>query len=131
MDDGCVDSVLTLRNYTGFNKVAYLDQDASAWAQFRIGLCDLCQSLVLTLSTKTQPRGRTTDFSSYFAAIDASGAEVLLANLYGGACVSFVKEWYDRQSPFVIWGNVGQVGSNFWETTDGKCEIQFLQGYQP
>ncbi len=36
MDDGWVDAVLTLRNYTGFNKVAYLDQDASTWEQFRL-----------------------------------------------------------------------------------------------
>ncbi len=69
----------------------------------------------------------TTDFASYFAAIEASGAEVLLANIYGTSA-SFVKEWYDRQSPFVIWGNVGQVGSNFWDLTEGKCEYTVFAG---
>ena len=128
MDDGWVDAVLTLRNYTGFNKVAYLDQDASTWAQFRTGLCESLSEFGFDLVYQNSATWTTTDFTSYFAAIDSSGAEVLLANVYGGACVSFVKEWYDRQSPFVIWGNVGQVGSNFWETTDGKCEYTVFAG---
>ena len=65
----------------------------------------------------------TTDFTSYFAAIEASGAEILVPVIISQTSASFVKEWHDRQSPFVVWGYLTlAMDRGFWELTEGKCE---------
>ena len=40
------------------------------------------------------------------------------------AGIIFIKEWYDRQSPMVIWGNAAGSAPNYWEATEGKCEYE-------
>ena len=66
----------------------------------------------------------TIDFSSYFAQIEASGAEILVPSIFGTESVLFIKEWYDRQSPMVIYGGIlpGAITPESWEATDGKCQ---------
>ena len=127
--DGFVDSLLTLRNYTGFNKIAYLDQDASAFA----GWWDSIRSSLIEYGFDIVYQGSATwttgDFASYFAAMEAADAEILFANIYLSACVSFVKEWYDRQSPVVIWGSIDMAANDyFWALTEGKCEYVSFAG---
>ena len=121
--DGNLDALLTLRNYTGFNKVAYLDQDVSAFQQFRDSLCESLTEHGFDIVYKNSATWLTTDFSSYFSAIEKSGAEILTGGIFGSACVSFVKEYYNRQSPFVVWGQIMEAQrGNFWELTEGKCQ---------
>jgi branched-chain amino acid transport system substrate-binding protein len=120
---GFLDLILTLKNYTGFNKVAYLAQDLDFFKQIASALdkslpengFELVYSGVVSLSV--------TDFTSYFAAIDASGAQILVPLFGTQAAIPFVKEYYDRQSPFLLWGSIGMASdSNFWNLTEGKCE---------
>jgi branched-chain amino acid transport system substrate-binding protein len=55
--------------------------------------------------------------------MEAAGAEILVPVIVSQASIPFVKEWYDRQSPCVVWGILGLAEqSNFWELTEGKCE---------
>ncbi len=121
--DGCVDSLLTVRNYTGFNKVAWIDQDSTLFRVLRTGILDAISNDGFEVVYQNSATWLTTDFTSYFAAIEASGAEVLWATIYGPAAVPFVKEYCDRQSPFILWGDINQAQlANFWDLTEAKCE---------
>ena len=127
--DGWVDALLTLRNYTGFNKVAYLDQDAASFEKWRTSVCGTLAEYGFNVVYQGSATWTTGDFSSYFSAMEAAGAEILFANVYLSAGASFVKEWYDRQSPVVIWGIVDQASYHyFWELTEGKCEYVSFSG---
>jgi branched-chain amino acid transport system substrate-binding protein len=66
----------------------------------------------------------TVDFSSYFAAAEAAGVEVMFPLIAVGGSVPFVKEYSARQSPMVVYGILGGgvPGPGGWEITDGKCE---------
>jgi branched-chain amino acid transport system substrate-binding protein len=65
----------------------------------------------------------TVDFSSYFAAAETAGVEVLIPMIILDGGIPFVKEYYDRQSPMLIFGGINLLasGPNGWEWTDGKC----------
>jgi branched-chain amino acid transport system substrate-binding protein len=131
------ETFVALREYTGFNKIAYLAMDIMAWGKY---IQNAIEPLVelhgfeLVYSNKFPPG--TVDFSSYFAAAEAAGAEIMIPLILGNEGISFTKEWYDRQSPMVIWGaNIIAAADNYWEITDGKCEhestiiIPFDVGY--
>jgi branched-chain amino acid transport system substrate-binding protein len=46
-----------------------------------------------------------------------------------GSSAPFVKEWYERQSPTVLWGVIGgAVDANFWNSTEGKCDTVSFAG---
>ena len=127
--DGNLDDLITLRNYTGFNKIAYLDQDASTFQEFRDSLCDSLTEHGFEVVYKNSATWLTTDFTSYFSAIEKSGAEILTGGIFGSQCASFVKEYNSRQSPLVVWGNfMGAQQANFWELTEGKCEYVSFAG---
>jgi ABC-type branched-subunit amino acid transport system substrate-binding protein len=127
---GCVDCILTLRNYTGFNKIAYLDQDVSTFRAMRQEVLGNLSSYGFEVVYQTSATWQTTDFTSYFAAIEESGAQILFPFIYGSACAAFVKEYSNRQSPLVIWGSldIAQLDS-FWELTNGQCEYVTSMGY--
>jgi branched-chain amino acid transport system substrate-binding protein len=127
--NGYVESFLWLRNYTGFNKVAYLDQDVSAFESFRQPFLESLSGNGFDIVYRNSATWTTTDFTSYLAAIEASGAEVLFPFMYGGACASFVKEWCIRESPFIVWGWLDQAQYGyFWNLTEGKCEYVTFTG---
>ena len=113
-----------LRDITGFNKVGYLAQDVPTWSAIADGLDYVLPEFYgfdLVYRGKFPPLG-TIDFASYFAAAEEAGVEILLTLIGGTDGILAVKEWYDRQSPMVLWGINLQAGSpNFWEETDGKC----------
>ena len=121
--NGLVDSILTLREYTGFNKVAYLAEDFPSMTPVLEGFdyyLPEVHGFELVYKGKCPPS--SIDFSSYFAAIEESGAEILFSFIPTQSCLSFIEEWYNRQSPFVIWGNMALAqDDDFWELTDGKC----------
>jgi branched-chain amino acid transport system substrate-binding protein len=65
----------------------------------------------------------TIDFSSYFAAAEAAGAEIMVPLMVNQEGLLLVKEWYDRQSPMVVWGmNVYSSLDSGWNATEGKVE---------
>jgi branched-chain amino acid transport system substrate-binding protein len=125
---GMADSISTLRNYTGFTKVAFLVEDIPVFKQMASGVSTLLPKYGLNIVYNGVVPPGTVDFTSYFAAIEASGAEILIPIIVSQASVSFVKEWYERQSPVVVWGYLtSTMSGNFWELTEGKCEsITFL-----
>ena len=128
--DGQCDSLVTLRNYTGFTKVALLVEDLTFNMQAAEGMKKVLPDYGFDLVYyQTFPPG-TTDFTSYFAAIEASGAQILNPLVVSQSCYPLVKEYTDRQSPFVMWGSIGlAAGSDFWQLTDGKCEYVSFDGY--
>jgi len=116
------DSIVALREYTGFNKIAILAQDILLVEEGVQNLERLPElhGFELVYSNKFPPG--TVDFSSYFAAAEAAGAEIMLPQIVDLDGIAFIKEWYDRQSPMVIWGSLHGAMPNYWEATEGKCE---------
>lgn len=121
--DGEFDSLRTLKEYSGFSKVAVLVEDIPTLKDIAAGTNELLADNGFEVVYDRTFPPMTTDFTSYFAAIESSGAQILHPVVITPSCYSLVKEYYDRQSPLVMWGIIflAQM-SNFWELTDGKCE---------
>ena len=127
--DGQSDSLLTLRNYTGFTKVALLVEDVPLFTQMAEGLKNLLPEYGFDIVYNSKFPPGTSDFTSYFAAVEASGAQILSPLVVSQSCYSLVKEYGDRESPFVMWGFVGLAAENdFWELTNRKCEYITFDG---
>jgi branched-chain amino acid transport system substrate-binding protein len=127
--DGDIDCLLTLRNYTGFNKVAYLVEDIPGFYGQGAEVKNLLPDYGFEVVYYNTFTPGTADFTSYFAAIEASGAQILNPMVFSQSCYSLVKEYYDRQSPFVMWGGIWLAqDSRFWKLTDGKCEYTSFTG---
>ncbi len=127
---GMLGDMLTVCNYTGFNKVAYLSQDFGAsWKQMMAGYSNrLSEHGIEVVYTGFIPI-TSADFSSYLAAAEESGAQVLFPMIMNEAVTSLVKEWYNRQSPFVLWGVMWFAAeSGFWNLTEGKCDTVSFAG---
>ncbi len=121
--DGQSDSTRTLRNYTGFTKVAFLVENFPFAGQFAEGVKQRLLDYGFDVVYYQTFPPMTTDFTSYFADIEASGAQILSPFAWTQSCFSLVKEYSERQSPFVLWGPIGlALESNFWELTDGRCD---------
>jgi branched-chain amino acid transport system substrate-binding protein len=121
-----VESLITLREYSGFNKIAYLVEDRDWTQQIRIDINDI---LVEEYGFQLVYRGvyspGTVDFSSYFAQAEAAGAEIMIPVTDTDEGIPLTKEWCDRQSPMVLWGmNIFAGSPDYWQTTDGKCEYE-------
>ena len=119
------DSFVALREYTGFNKIAYVAQDIvwDSYIQKAIEPLSELYGFEIVYGNKFPPG--TVDFSSYFAAAENAGAEIMVPVMYGVGGISLTKEWYDRQSPMVLWGvNTAAAADDYWEITDGKCEYE-------
>jgi branched-chain amino acid transport system substrate-binding protein len=127
LSEAYLNSILTLREYTGFNKIAYLADDLMWTQPFRTIVGDILPNFH---NFDTVYRGlltpNTVDFTSYLAQAEAAEAEILVPVIgIEESGISFIKEWHDRQSPMVIWGIVaggGVMGNQLWEVTDGKCK---------
>lgn len=123
---GMTDSILLAREITGFNKIGYLAED-SMWNK---GIRDALDYLLpevygFDLTYKgTFPPQDTVDFSSYFATAENSGVEILIPLIIYGGEIPFVKEYYGRQSPMVIYGGALSQASlqESWNWTEGKCD---------
>jgi len=122
---GIPDSLVELRENTGFNKVALLGENlyltGSVIDGFKYVLTEIYGFEVVY--AKSFPL-ETFDFSSYFAAAEAAGAEIVVPFIGSDSGIPFIKEYYDRQSPLVIYSGVLSVTAapECWEWTDGKCE---------
>jgi len=60
----------------------------------------------------------------------------LIPLIGGQESILVIKEWYERQSPLVVWGvDVMSQANEYWEWTEGKCEHEtimvspFVAGY--
>ena len=128
--NGMADCVLTLRDYTGFSKVAYLALDTPTLTGMASGMANSLREEGFDIVYENKFPPNTLDFSSYFAAIEASGAEILVPFISGTLGIPFVKEYHDRQSPFAVWGILGDIQEpDAWEQTEGKCEFASTVGY--
>ena len=118
------DTVVALREYTGFNKLAYIAADQQMWNSYIENAIEPLAELdgfELVYGSRFPPD--ILDFSSYFAAAEAAGAEILFPVILGPNGIRFINEWYERQSPMVIWGVIAAgTPKDVWEITDGRCE---------
>ena len=126
--NGITDSLVVCRNHTGFNKIAviyhFIVKDLVSAINDKLG--EYGFDVVLSESILFN----VMDFSSYFAKAEAAGAEILYPFIYGDVAISFVKEYYDRQSPMIVWGDLRDASTaNFWDITEGKCEHIASNGY--
>ena len=117
-------SIVSLRQNTGFNKIGYIGIDGD-WTNSMMDKLDtsfLEKGFEIAYRDTYPPD--TMDFSSYFAAAEAAGVEVMLTMVAGSEGIPFVKEWYDRQSPIFLFGGFLAMTSfpESYEWTDGKCE---------
>jgi branched-chain amino acid transport system substrate-binding protein len=119
-----VNSVLALGNYTGFTKVAILVLDSPDMKSEAAIVNSSLYKYGFDIVYNGAVSASVTDFTSYFAAIEASGAQILVPIILTPSGVPFVKEYADRQSPFVVWGSLpsGAADPKSWELTGGKCE---------
>lgn len=129
---GAIDVILTIGKYTGLSKVALVMHDFGGGAAFSSLVANLEKAGMEVVYTALIPMD-TIDFSSYFAQAEARGAEMMVPIvLMGQAGVPFIREYYDRQSPMLLFGQIGgAVQSNFWELTEGKCEYFSCAAYPP
>jgi len=125
---GNIDSLLTLSNYTGFNKIAFLWYDNPVIRELHSKLSDALLDYNFEIIYSNFFPLDTADFSSYLSVIEASGAEIFFPFTPFG--LALVNEWYHRQTPAVIWGFIGQAQEiNFWELSEGRCESVSFMGY--
>jgi len=120
---GLTDSMIYIRELTGFNKIGYLAEDLPWNKPSRDNLDVFLPENGFDLVYKGKFAIGTMDFSSYFAAAEAAGVEVLLPLIALDGGLAFCKEYYDRQSPMFVFGGVNVLASdpNGWEWTEGKC----------
>jgi len=123
---GITDSLLLLREQTGFNKVGYIGTDGG-WAKAAMdGLDVVLPELGFDIVYKEVFSLGTFDFTSYFAKAEQAEVEVMIPMILFNDGIFFVKEYCERQSPMVIYS--GYIGggvseSEGWEITEGRCEF--------
>ncbi len=126
---GTIEGTARACNLTGFTKVAFLGVDSTSSKQILALMKSSLPKYGLSLVYNGLFPSSTVDFTSYFAAIEASGAEVLVPLITNQAAYSFAKEWRDRESPFIVWGSITLgLDSNYWNLTEGKCEYIACSG---
>jgi branched-chain amino acid transport system substrate-binding protein len=128
---GTGDSLSTLRDYSDFNKIAFLAQDIPDWTDLMEVLSGyLPERYGFEIVYHNKFPSDTVDFSSYLSAVEASEAEILVPLVASEDGVILAKDWYERQSPFVLWGvNIYLTDPGAWEQTQGKCEYTTNVGF--
>ncbi len=131
VSNGFLGDILTVSRYTGFTKIALLF--GSATATSKSVMTNLKSSLPengLEVAYSNFYNPDTKDWGSFFAGIEASGAQILVPYITNEPLgISFVKEWYNRRSPVVVWGVLSAAQEpDFWETSEGKCDTISFAG---
>jgi branched-chain amino acid transport system substrate-binding protein len=126
--EGVTESMVVCRNFTGFNKIAFIYW--SGVEDFVSSVTDVLEKQGFDVVLSEPVAFDTIDYSGCFARAEEAGAEIIYPLIFSSGGIPFVKEYSDRQSPMVMWGNIG-IGSrnNFWEITEGKCECTTNNGY--
>jgi branched-chain amino acid transport system substrate-binding protein len=120
-----IDEFLFFREMTGFNKIGYIADDHAWTKEMTAGLDNVLPDYGFDLAYKVKvPPFDTFDFSSYFSAAEEAGVEILMPLIGYGSGIAFVKEYYDRQSPMVVFGGLltAATQAKSWEQTGGKCK---------
>ncbi|KON29670.1 hypothetical protein AC477_05650 [miscellaneous Crenarchaeota group-1 archaeon SG8-32-1] len=120
-----IDELLHARDIMGFNKIGYLAGDSSYWKGITAGLDNLLPDVYgFDLVYRGTFPLETLDFSSYFAAAEAAGVEILVPFIGLDNGIALVKEYNERQSPMVVYGGMLSAAGvlESWERTDNKCE---------
>ena len=120
-----------MRELVGLNKVGYLAEDIGVTKNIAEVLDVVLPELGFDLVYRGTSPVSEVDFSSYFAAAEEAGVEVLVPLMVFQG-IPFVKEYHDRQSPMVVYGgSIGSsvAGSDGWVNTDGKCEYIAVPAY--
>jgi len=126
MNDGHVQSIAALGNAAGFTKIGYLLPDGVTMRDETIPYLDReLPKLGFEVVYRGVYPSATVDFTSYFAQAEEAKTEVLftiLTNLPKSA--TLVNEWYERESPMVLCGDIfGVTNADFWNTTQGRTEF--------
>jgi branched-chain amino acid transport system substrate-binding protein len=126
--EGVTESMVVCREFTGFNKIAFIYW--SGMEEFVSYVTDVLEKQGFDVVLSESVAFDTIDYSGCFARAEEAGAEILYPLIYSSGGIPFVKEYSDRQSPMVMWGDIG-IGSrnNFLEITEGKCEYTTNNGY--
>jgi branched-chain amino acid transport system substrate-binding protein len=128
--EGVTESIVVCRNFTVFNKIAFLYNHKIAFEPLVSDATEALEEQGFEVVLSEAVAFDTIDYSGYFARAEAAGAEILYPIIVGTAGIQFVKEYYDRQSPMVMWGLISQgARTDFWEATEGKCEHIAIIGY--
>ena len=120
-----------LREYSGFNKIALLFEAIPTIADFMPVLADFLEDVhgFEIVYQNTFPTG-TLDFSSFLSTIESSGAEIACPWVVSYDGVVLVRDWYEGQFPFVLWGLNSYIADpDGWEVTEGKCECTTNTGF--
>ena len=128
---GFTEGFLYMRELVGLNKVGYLAEDIGVTKNIAEVLDVVLPELGFDLVYRGTSPVSEVDFSSYFAAAEEAGVEVLVPLMVFQG-IPFVKEYHDRQSPMVVYGgSIGSsvAGSDGWVNTDGKCEYIAVPAY--
>ena len=129
---GMTESLLLLRENTGFNKIGILAEDLGWTKGIMEGLDYVLPEVHgFDLAYKGAFPIGAVDFSSYFAAAEVAGVEVLFPLIRGDSGIPFIKEHFDRQSPMIVYGGVLFSVSvpESWAWTDGKCDHLITVAY--
>lgn len=122
-----LEGAMAVGNYSGFTKVAILSQDVAMGKKTMSLLNSSLPASGFDIVYSNLVPASTIDFTSYFAAAEASGAQIFVPLIYTQATVPFIKEWYDRQSTCVVLGVLPMSGdTDFWSITEGKCQFVSL-----
>lgn len=116
--------LLLCREITGFNRIGYLGEDKAA-AQNLMNEFDSClPENGFELVYQGRYFSDILDCTSYFAAAEAAGTEILVVLSMKSEGVFIVKEYHERQSPMLLIGAMLRAGINTidgWEISEGKC----------
>ena len=126
-----VDRSIVFREYTGLNKVALIghggrDVERGPQARASESLREEGFDVVYNVACSYD----TIDFTSYFVAAEAPGAEIVYCIIFNPTSVAFVNEYATRQSPMILHGIFVTLDSkDAWELTGGNCEYVCVAMY--
>jgi len=134
--DMTLQSFIALADYTGFKNVGYLADDLSWTSGWQNIAASFLSENGLHLVYQGLVFPNEVDFTSYLSAMNEADVEILITFLATQNSISFIKQWNDIESPFVVWG-INSVGadSQYWDWTEGKCITEsvgvssFVAGY--
>jgi len=115
-----------LKNATGFTKVGYIKVESVTTKEETISYFeDELPKLGFQIVYRKLFQVATTDFTSYFAQAEAAKAQILFViGVSPSNCAGIVKEWYNRQSPMLLCGDMTAATDwDFWNYTSGTTEF--------
>ena len=115
-----VNQVEDLTGTFGFKKIAIIAEDA-VWVEMMVnGVKKAFGDNVVVLE---RPSTKAIDYSSEFAKVKSTGAEVIFTILSGNQTIPFVNQWNDMKVPALVTGMpILAQGDKFWDQTDGRAQ---------